>query len=111
MGTLFNIEEGRKLRDLGISRADAAAHEYWKECAFCAVMWVATEMEEYTTDHIHQKLYDEYRDAETPELRALGAVMREAAKLGIHELTERRWKSERAIAHRNPKSVWHSLVI
>jgi len=111
MGKLFDIEKGRKLRDASIAQVDAAAHRHWKNCALDAVIGVALERKQFTTDHCHQKLLDFYPEAWTHELRAWGAIMREASSLGICRATDRFWKSARPVAHRGPKMVWISLVI
>lgn len=111
MDELFDVERGRKLRDASIAQVDAAAHRHWKDCAFIAVMAVALEREEFTTDHCHQKLLDLHPEAWTHELRAWGAIMRDASSEGICCSTDRFWKSARPVAHRNPKMVWISLII
>jgi hypothetical protein len=43
------------------------------------------------------------------EPRALGALMREAARNGLIEATDRVRPSERPQCHMNPKRVWRSL--
>lgn len=49
-------------------------------------------------------------DARTHEPRALGALMREAARAGDIEATDAWALSERVACHRRPLRVWRSLL-
>lgn len=104
--TMFDAQLGAKLADDGIRRADEHADRDWKQEAYEAVADLALFCDHFTTDDVHERL----AGATTHEPRAMGAIMRRAARDGLIEATDRYVASDRAVAHRNPKRVWRSLV-
>jgi hypothetical protein len=106
--TMFDSNLGAILRDDGIRRADEHADRDWKRAAYEAVSNLALFREHFTTDDVHELLGDA---VSTHEKRAMGAIMRRAARDGLIEATDRYVASDRPEAHRNPKRVWRSLVL
>lgn len=104
--TMFDADLGVRLRDEGIRRADEHAAQDWKDAAYEAVSDLALFCDYFTTDDVHERL----GDVTTQELRAMGAIMKRAARDGLIAATDRYVASDRAVAHRNPKRVWRSLV-
>ena len=105
--TMFDANLGAILRDDGIGRADEHADREWKDAAYEAVSDLALFCEHFTTDDVHERL----GDVHTHDKRAMGAIMLRAARDGLIVATDRYVASDRAVAHRNPKRVWRSLVI
>jgi hypothetical protein len=77
----------------------------WVEAALDAVKYVAETAREFTSDD----LWDHITQPREP--RALGAVMRNAQKLGYIKATDRWTPSERVECHGRPVRVWASLLI
>lgn len=105
--TMFDSNLGAILRDDGIRRADEHADRDWKDAAYAAVVELAHRRQVFTTDSVHEII----GDVSTHEKRAMGAIMRRAARDGLIVATDRYVASDRSEAHRNPKRVWRSLVI
>lgn len=103
---LRRIHEEEAARDAAIARAgDNAAT--WVERAEAAVCRLAGMRGEFTTDEVWAELGD---DA-PPEPRAMGAVMRALAGVGVIEATDRTRESVRPGCHRRPVRVWRSLPV
>jgi hypothetical protein len=110
MSKSFDPTEGERRKREAIDRVETNADERWKAAAAEVVRKVALGREEFTTDRIWGVLEREFSTLETPEPRAMGAVMRRAAKDGLIEKTDRHLPTARPEAHRRPIPVWRSLV-
>ena len=102
--------DGRAERDLAVGLVDQHAQPDWKTAVFTAIESLAHHHSDLTTDDIWQYLVVHDIDIDTHEKRAMGAVMRAAAKAGLIEATGNFRESDRAVCHRNPKRVWRSMV-
>lgn len=104
-GGLFDeIRGGMDGRDEGMDRSYSASPDDWKPAAHAAVARVALERHRLTSEHVWDRL------EHPPEPRALGAVMRAAAKAGFVRATKEFEPSRRASRHRAPVRVWESLI-
>ena len=103
----FSADQGALARDAAIDRVEANAMIAWKDAALTAVKHAAQNRREFTTDQIWALIP---RDVGTHEPRALGAVMRIAAKMGWIEPTDRHLASCKVAAHRRPMRVWRSRI-
>ena len=91
---------GAEERDDAMRRAEAGASEEWKAEAREAILILAGEIGEFTTDDVWELI-------EKPrEPRALGPVMTRLANEGVIERTNVHRASNRPVCHRNPKRVW-----
>ena len=97
-------ELGETARDLAIARAEYAASSEWRSEAMTVIYAVAKSQPNLTTDDVRDML------PEAREPRAMGALMKNAAKEGwIRPLST--WAlSRRPICHRRPVRVWQSLL-
>jgi hypothetical protein len=84
------------------------ADPQWREFANAAVRFSAQERQEITTDDVWDLV--ENFDVETHENRAIGPVMRGAAKAGIIERTDRTITTRRNSRNRGDVRVWRSLI-
>lgn len=91
-----------------IQRVGEHAHPEWLAEARDAVYVVALRLPQFTTDDV----WDAMQDVEvtTHEPRALGAVMRAAAKEGICAPSLGYVNSRRRACHLRPLRVWKSLI-
>lgn len=87
-------------REAAIDRAAAAASPEWLRKARRAVLDVASELDEFTTDDVWLRL------PTVREPRALGAVLRELAGEGLIVRTDRTRPSDQPANHRRPVRVW-----
>jgi hypothetical protein len=98
----------QEARDAALERVEAAAHEEWLIAAADAVTYLAAMYEEFDADAIWALL----RQSEhtTHEPRAMGAVLRNAARDGMIAPTDRWVQSRRTACHGRPIRVWRSLL-
>lgn len=90
-------------RDEALSRVKAAAHGEWVEAAQNALHLAAKENEYLTSDTVWDYMPD---DVWTHELRAMGAVFKDAQKQGFIESTQHLAISHRG--HAGSLRVWRS---
>ena len=95
-------------RDRAITRAGQGADPRWLQAAADAVEHAARHRDHLTTDDVWDLL--DTQEYETPEPRAMGAVMRRAKANGLVEPTERMTPGRRAGSHRRPVRQWRSLI-
>ena len=109
---LFNLNEGRKLRDQGMEKATTHAdrvHTKWRDKAFVLLVEFLKTRERFMTEDVryfaHQK-----KDLDTPpDSRAWGSVIMKAVKAGmIKRIGYAPMKSKNC--HANPKSVWGRIT-
>jgi hypothetical protein len=84
------------------------ANDHWKQLAYEAVQQLARTRQWFTTDDVWQVLATS--DAATHEHRAMGAVMRRAAKAGLIAKTDRVLPTTRPCANCRPVAIWHSAL-
>lgn len=103
--SMFDAEAAR---DEAMARSEAHAAASWKQAAAEAVVGCARNLPAFTTDDVH-RLLDE-TGAVTHDTRALGPVMRNAARAGLIETTDQYVRSSRVDCHARPIRVWRSKV-
>ena len=91
-----------------IQRAGEHAHPEWLAEARDAVYIVALRKPQFTTDDVWDAMAEV--KVTTHEPRAIGAVMRSAAKEGICAPTLTYLNSRRRACHLRPLRVWKSLI-
>jgi len=110
MSNGFDYSAAKHAKAVAMDQVDLNANPAWKELMIQLVRVVALTHPTFTTDDV-MILYHEIEDAPvTHEPRALGPVMRSAAKLGYCHATDLVEKSIRASNHRRPLGVWQSLI-
>jgi len=102
----YEREHAEAARDEAIDRVEANAHHDWLVQARQAVLWLAHNRDEFTTDDVWGLLSN--TGVGTHEPRALGAVMRWAARSGVVVKTDRVVNSCRVECHARPVAVWRS---
>ena len=106
------VESGRKARragDRAVRRVEQHADPQWLAEALAALRSVAEKQALFTTDDVWDRL-DLEGFGRIAEPRALGAVMRRAAKLGWVEPTDWTRPGRRKVAHGRPVRVWRSKL-
>lgn len=101
-------DEGQMRLDEALERVERGADTAWLEQARLAVMSVANDYHEFTTDDVWDRLIA-WQVPLRNDGRALGAVMRWAAKQGICSSTDTYRKSRRPECHLRPVMVWSSF--
>lgn len=84
------------------------ANRLWYDAALRIVYDLCGSREEFNTDHVHRELAKTMHTTQEP--RALGAVMREAAKNGWCTASGMFVKSVRPECHSRPIPVWQSEI-
>ena len=79
----------------------------WAKDAMTAVKNLAMREDEFTTDKVWEEL-ETFSTADTPEPRALGAIMVKARKLGYVLPTNTYANSSRVSCHNRPLRIWKS---
>ena len=90
-----------------IALVEENADQEWMSAAMYHVRVLCGHHSEFTTDDVWARL----QHVETKEHRAMGAVMRKAAKAGWCVPTERFVKSQRPECNRRPICVWQSRLL
>jgi hypothetical protein len=102
------MDAGQLALDDALERVEQSADEKWIKAADYAVSHLALRKPEITTDDVWDVL--DGLDVETPEHRAMGAVMLRAAKAGFIERTDRTTKTRRPSRHKGDVRVWRSRI-
>lgn len=101
--------DGPARRDVAIARVAAAAPGDWMEAAREVVDRLASTGRQFTTDDVWLHLGT--MDVDVPdEPRAMGAVIRDAAKAGEIVPTHRYVRSTRPECHCRPVMVWQGAM-
>ena len=110
----MTIDEGiaaaTAARDEAIDRVERNASADWNEAAYLACRLVAEEQPFFTTDNVWQKISTVFPQFKTHEPRAMGAVMRRAARENVVAPTDEYVRSDRPECHRRPTMRWESLI-
>jgi hypothetical protein len=106
-GDLLDLAAAITARDNAVTRVGAHADPDWVEQTLDVIYCLAVSHDEITTDDIWQTVGEV---AATHEPRALGSVMRQAARLGYVRATDRYTPSARPACHARPVRVWASLI-
>lgn len=102
----MNGTQGDLLAEAAIQTAAEHADRVWLSAAKQIVWDLIRDGRPFSTDDCWQKL--DALDIQTHEPRALGAVLRAAAKAGYIEQTGEYIKTSRPQAHSRPIPVWRS---
>lgn len=100
--TIFDALEAQRKADQTIAQVEANADGDWLIQAHKAVRVAAERFSEFTTDEVWQLI------PPTRENRALGPVMKKAARAGIIEKTDRVRNGKRVSRHGAPLAIWRS---
>ena len=105
---LFDKKLSEQKRDQSIDLVEKGADSQWKKEVETAIQKIVRIRETFTTDDVWAAMPEGIRDDVEP--RAMGAMMRNAAKSGLCVALSQ-WKpSVRVCCHRRPLRVWRSLV-
>jgi hypothetical protein len=104
-----NDPAARAAKDEAMAQVEDNANEEWKEAALDAVWDIARTTELFTSEDVRKRLEKHYPDVRTHELRALGPVMRNAAKRDWIEKDSTGFYS--ATRHMAMCQVWRSKVL
>jgi len=104
----FSPRRAGQARDEAMARAEASAHDEWKSAALEAVYQAASHNSRFIVDEVWSYMPG---STTTHELRAMGPVMRRAARAGWICATQEYVNSARVTAHGNPRRIWQSLLI
>ena len=92
----------------GMERAEAGASPEWKHYATLVITALAREVKEFTSDEVWEGL--KLCGIQAPEEpRAMGPMMRNAAKAGLITKTGYSRVSNQENNHARPVAVWRSL--
>lgn len=106
-GDLLDLAAAMSARDEAVTRVGDHADVEWVAHILDVIYCLAVSRSEITTDDIWSTVGEV---AATHEPRALGAVMRQAARLGYVRASDRYVPSARAACHARPVRVWESLI-
>lgn len=105
----LSMTDAMGARDDAIARAERHAVDAWKTATFGVIRQLAESCASFTTDDVWLAL-QKLPDVATHEPRALGSMMRQAAKSGWIEPTDRYVNSQRPECHARPVKVWRSRL-
>jgi hypothetical protein len=108
--SIFDPVVAEIVTDRAVAEVGRHAQDNWIADMLDAVRSCCAHMERFTTDDVWQAFHDLGYSSATHETRAMGAVIRQAAKDGLCEATPDFGVSKRPEAHRCPKRIWRSLI-
>ena len=106
---LYDAKRSEEARDAALVNVTIGMAPDWEAIAIDVVRRLCSMQATFTTDDVWRAL-DASGSVTTSEPRAMGAVMRSAAAMGLCETTDRTCKSVRVRCHRRPLMVWRSRV-
>lgn len=106
----LSLTDGIGARDEAVDRVERNADNEWKEAAYLACCLSAEMFPTLTSDDVWLRLALLFPQHSTHERRAMGAVMRRAARDGIIAPTGEYTQSVRPQCHARPVAVWSSLI-
>lgn len=106
--SLLDYAAAQLARDAAIGRVEAGADPTWVERVLRVVGRVARSRAEFTTDDVWAALNGAGSAVREP--RAMGAVLRQAQRLGWCTPTDRVVPSARVVSHGRAVRVWQSRV-
>lgn len=101
------VTAGEARRDEALTRVEANADASWKRHVMRIIHDLAVERRSFTTDDVWARVDP---GAGTHEPRAMGAMMRQAAKAGLVRPTDSYVESSRPECHARPVRVWESTT-
>lgn len=104
--SLFDQAERKKQEGINLSYGHTTT--IWKEAAGDALVYVAKNYYEFTTDEVWERLA--LQGIHTGENRAIGAVVQGAVRAGMIEFSGEYRPTIRPIGHKGPKAVWRSRI-
>jgi hypothetical protein len=94
----------------GMDRAWRGADPEWIRVMLICALEVARRKPFFTSDDLERWRLEHYPNHTTHEHRAMGPIMREAARLGYCAKTQDWVESQQRVNHRRPMRVGWSLV-
>lgn len=102
---------GETAKERAVERAVAAADPEWSDAAFAAIVAVARQEPAFTTDAVWAEL-DRLGIPRPREPRAIAGPVRRAISAHVIKWSGRPPEpTARPEAHRNPKRVYHSMLL
>ena len=106
----FDPSAGKAGKRDGMDRAELHADPEWKRIMLICVLEVAKRKPFFSTDDLERWRLVYFPNHTTHEHRAIGPIMREAAKLEYCVKTLDWVESSQKINHQRPMRVWFSRV-
>lgn len=106
-GDLLDLAAAMSARDEAVTRVGDHADVEWVAHILDVIYCLAVSRDTITTDDVWDTVGEV---AATHEPRALGACMRQAARLGYIRVTDCYTPSARPACHARPVRVWESLI-
>lgn len=110
MTDLFKHAAAQAAKQDGMARARANADKTWADTMLELVRWTCREQLYFTADDIFGRVDAMPGMSKTHDLRAFGPVMKDAAKRGYCEKTDRVRESSRKSLHASPRAIWRSKL-
>lgn len=104
----MNLNESTRLKQEALEHVEDGADNLWIGTAMRMVKYIADTTFEFTADDVLAQM--KATRYETPDNRAMGAVMLKAQHKGWIRPTERFIKSTNPLKHQSPTRVWQSCL-
>lgn len=107
----FDPELARVARDAALDQVEANTSSDWGELFYSTIEAVASEMQEFSTDEVWERLSRMPNVPKQHQPRAAGPVVIRAMKAGVIRKADKLpRKSNRASCHHRPIAVYESLI-
>ena len=107
-GNIKKTNPGQLALEDALIRVANGANPEWVQAASGALAQLARRLPELTADEVWEELADKHVD--TPNGKAMGNIMRNAARARLITRTDRTVKTRRPTRNRGDVRVWRSLI-
>lgn len=105
---LLDIIAATEAKDEAITRVGHNADPQWVTACYNTIVQIAFNKQRFTTDDVWDAL-DRAKVATPHEPKAIGAVLRQAAKDGLIYATDDHKPSARVACHARPLRIWEQV--
>jgi hypothetical protein len=104
------MKTATQLRDQALEQVEDNANKTWTDLVAKIIADLANQMTEFTSDDVWNELKN-YPEVQTHQPAAMGAMFRNASKLGHIKPSDSFIASKRPVSHARPIRVWNSNLV
>jgi hypothetical protein len=104
------MKTATQLRDEALEQVEDNANKAWTDLVTKIIGQLANRLDHFTSDDVWDELKN-YPEIQTHQPAAMGAMFRNASKIGHIKPSDSFIASKRAVSHARPIRVWNSNLV